>query len=257
MNDKVLDTFRSARLACPICGGALELKGASLVCPGGHCYDVAAKGYVNFAGDAGTKYGLALFEHRRRVFEAGIYREAAEWLRANARGAALDAGCGEGYFTACLGPDAYGLDLSREAIRLASRRPGVRWLAADLARMPIQSGALDTVANVLSPASYSEFRRVLKPGGRVLKIAPGARYLRELREIAGMPGYDEGLPARRMAERMRVTREERLTVTRPVTPGLAADLLAMTPLTFGADLSAIDPARLTEITIDLLLLTGE
>lgn len=256
MKKQILEKYADTALVCPLCGGAVALREASLVCPKGHCFDISARGYVNFSGNPATRYGRELFLHRRRVFEAGLYDGAAEWLRANARGTALDAGCGEGFFTRLLGGDVYGLDLSREAIALASGSDQIRWLVADLAKIPLADGSVDTIVNVLSPASYSEFGRVLREGGRVLKIVPGRRYLAELRALAGMPEYGDGLPEARMAEFTDVESCESLCKTRALTPELASDVIAMSPLTFGAELSRLDPARLTEITVDLRMIIG-
>src|SRR5699024_12792386 len=39
------------------------------------------------------------------------------------------------------------------------------------------------VLNILSPANYMEFKRVLAPEGIIVKIVPRPNYLKELREV--------------------------------------------------------------------------
>ncbi|MDZ7835836.1 MAG: hypothetical protein U5K84_11455 [Alkalibacterium sp.] len=42
----------------------------------------------------------------------------------------------------------------------------------------------------MSPSNYEEFDRLLKPGGRVIKVIPGEDYLKELRAL--QPGRQAG-----------------------------------------------------------------
>jgi 2-polyprenyl-6-hydroxyphenyl methylase/3-demethylubiquinone-9 3-methyltransferase len=96
----------------------------------------------------------------------------------------LDAGCGEGYFTAELaraGATAVGADVAHEALRRArARHP-----ALDLQALPAQGPwplpdagfevvwAGETIEHVSDTAAWlSEVRRVLRPGGTLLLSTP-------------------------------------------------------------------------------------
>ena len=69
MQDNVI-----ALLRCPRCGGKMERRGGSLLCPKGHCYDLSRYGDVNFAPEKRESfYTKALFESRARVFAAGVF----------------------------------------------------------------------------------------------------------------------------------------------------------------------------------------
>jgi SAM-dependent methyltransferase len=112
-----------------------------------------------------------LHDQVRRVV-ASLAKEAPGPLRI------LDAGCGTGKVLAGLaGHEAYGLDLSAEALSL-SRRRGLSQLArASVTELPCRSGyfdlvvSLDVLPNVEDaavPRTLAEFRRVLRPGGHLL-----------------------------------------------------------------------------------------
>ena len=77
-----------------------------------------------------------------------------------------------------------GIDLSKEGIRVAAKEHrDIIWCVADLTKLPLQNQQFDLVLNILSPANYGEFKRVLKEHGILVKLLPTADYLIELREL--------------------------------------------------------------------------
>lgn len=102
----------------------------------------------------------------------------------------LDAGCGSGQFALALaarGARVTGVDLSPEMIRLAREHASrlappatVTWAVAPVDRLPLRDGSVDAVhARMVLPfvpdvpAALREFRRVLRPGGRLLASTAG------------------------------------------------------------------------------------
>lgn len=254
---------------CPSCGAPLFVKGTSLCCDNGHTYDVARKGYVHLHHKTvQSSYGKELFDARRAVFDAGFYRPVADALKMLLipinPAALLDAGCGEGYYLSSLSPALpgtlmVGIDLSKEAVLCASGRLGsALYCVGDLNRLPFADHAFDVLLNILSPASYSSFTRVLKKGGCFVKIMPGKEYLQEIRNRLpkAKSGYDDTLVPDYLRLHMQVQHMERLHYTLPLSPAEYACFITMTPLTESLSPSEreallYDPPD--KITIDLQL----
>jgi 23S rRNA (guanine745-N1)-methyltransferase len=77
------------------------------------------------------------------------------------------------------------VDLSRDALRAACRRmPGATWLAVNAdRRLPFPDASLDVVLSLYGRRNGPEFRRILRPEGRLCVAVPGADDLVELRAV--------------------------------------------------------------------------
>jgi len=192
----------SLPIVCPLCRGALQRGVTRWHCGNGHAFDVAREGYVNLLpvqqrrsrapGD-----NADMVRARREFLDAGHYAPLREAIRAllAARPAAhvLDIGCGEGYYTGVLragsesaaaAGESVGIDISRDAIQRAAKRyPGITWLVAGSAALPLADACCDLVASLFAPVPAAEIARVLAPGGQVLIATPDADHLQALREI--------------------------------------------------------------------------
>lgn len=236
-------------LRCPLCHNALRHSGNSLRCAEGHTYDVARKGYVNFASvGSDALYDKALWQARRACFEVGFFAPLVDELRQHIPSTAtvLDAGCGEGSLLAALVPHGgVGVDLARDAVAMAAGAyKQHHWYVADLAHTPLVDNSVDIVLNCLSPAAYSEFERLLVPGGLLIKIVPGDSHLQELRALWGQPSKPSDAAA---LLRRRYPQARQIDVRYTIAPGAhAASLAGMTPL--GAHQTAVTDAALSEMT---------
>ena len=239
-------------LRCPLCGGTLEQRGKSLFCPKNHCHDIAKQGYVNLApAQKGTFYKKELFESRAKVFEAGVFAPVVEAigeaLDRHVPGKApviLDAGCGEGYYLRSVCPERamtrIGFDIAKEAVQLAAKTSkDCTFFVGDLAKIPVGDGLCDAVLDVFTPANYREFGRVLKEDGLLIKLAPRAGYLKELREAARdqlrHAAYDGGQVESYAKAHMHMLEQRTITYTLPVDGELAFHLARMTPMLAGID----------------------
>lgn len=195
-----------ASLICPLCRTDLtrglarsepgtRAGGAAWRCHNGHSFDVAREGYVNLL-PVQHKHSRApgdnpdMIRARRAFLDAGHYQPLRDAVLALLRplqaGSVLDIGCGEGYYTRALAtviPEVIGLDIARDAVKLAAKRdPGITWLVATSAQLPLADHSVDLVCSLFSPLPAAEIARVLKPGGHLLVVTPGPEHLLTIRE---------------------------------------------------------------------------
>ena len=189
---------------CPLCAAPLTRTEKTYVCPKGHSFDRSREGYVHLlpanqkhAKDPGDDKAMAAA--RNRFLSGGWYAPLRETLcrlaltYAPNRAAVLDAGCGEGYYTAGLYAalagtgqveQMAGVDLSKPSLRWAARREkAVEFAVASVYHLPLADRSVDLLLNCFSPLALDEFRRVLRPGGVYLYVVPAARHLWELKEV--------------------------------------------------------------------------
>ncbi|WKN20882.1 putative RNA methyltransferase [Azotobacter vinelandii] len=234
-------------LICPLCRGTLQPDEQGATCPAGHRFDRARQGYLNLlpvqhkkSRDPGDNQ--AMVEARRRFLEAGHYAPLALRLTELAAERAprrwLDVGCGEGYYTAQLAAalpaaDGYALDISREAVKRACRRAAqLTWLVASMARVPLADASCELLASLFSPLDWQEARRLLAPGGGLLRMGPTREHLLELRGLLydEVREYDDAKHLSLIPPGMRLAHSETLSYRlRLDAAGDRADLLAMTP----------------------------
>ena len=225
---------------CPVCRDRLRREGDNLSCDGGHILNVNRKGYIHTLGRKTTSmYDGDLFDARRTVLSSGAYQgvvEAIDGLIPMETRRILDAGCGDGWWLYQIlqrhrDMTGAGCDLSRDGIEKATdwETPAV-WALSDLRNLPFDDGCFDTVLNILSPAAYQEFERVLSRDGRLIKVYPRENYLREIREAMGVSPYLDGQVEEYLEEKMEVTGKKRVLETVPVTPEQALAFVQMSPL---------------------------
>lgn len=260
-------------MCCPRCGSALTHHDGSLICLSGHCFDLSRRGYVNLApshDQATEKYDADLFESRSLVFAGGFYAPVLDTITRMLQDRqtpflALDIGCGEGYYSHELArrfPAAcfVGLDLSRDAITAAARGlTPAHWLVADLKHLPFCSHSADVLLDVLTPADYAEFRRVLKPDGELIKVIPGTDYLCEVRAAVSEhlregSNYDNARVLTHLRDNADVQEECVIHQTQPLTSEQSRAFLHMTPMTFSVPEQVLDTLTLSSITIHMHVL---
>lgn len=243
---------------CPVCGAELRRAGGALSCATGHAFDLARQGYVNlFRRPPDTIYeNAALFRARRRAFEAGFFDPLLSALKDAARGERLlDAGCGEGSTLRAMGAETrVGVDIARAAVRMAATLdPAAFWCVGDVCALPIAQEWADCVFNILTPANYAEFARVLAPDGLLIKIVPNIGHLAQIREAVGKREAS-GTPEdtlRAASPFFELAHARRICYTVDCDPALAESVFAMTPLTAHEQAPENLPTR---VTVDLTLL---
>lgn len=193
-------------LKCPTCNAPLPYsRGDKHVnCSSGHTFDASKDGYLNLLmshqkhskqpGD-----GKDMLLARRSFLDAGHYARLVDQIAsclvdwAPQAKTLVDLGCGEGYYLNQLSNklpydhqplDLWGLDISKEAVRLAAKRnPQGQFLVASTLNLPFMSDTIDVLLGVFSPLNFVEGHRVLKQGGILIYVFPYGDHLRGLREL--------------------------------------------------------------------------
>ena len=200
---------------CPVCGSEMNIfDSPSLICTNKHSFDLSRKGYINMLlNGKKSKYNHEMLESRNFISKSGFFDQMIRQVKKIIlkqlltnrlqNGFVLDAGCGEGSHLARILTtireksdirlQGVGIDISKEGIRIAARDyTNIIWCVADLASLPFKDKQFDIVLNILSPASYLEFNRILKDNGILIKVVPGSDYLIQLRNTF----YDKQIKSR-------------------------------------------------------------
>lgn len=272
---------------CPVCGNKMGIfDSPSLVCINKHSFDLSRQGYINMLLKANkTKYDKDMLESRNIISKSGFFDPMLQQISnfifkqiSIARlqsGFILDAGCGEGsHLSRILAViqsksniklQGVGIDISKEGIRIAARDyMNIIWCVADLANLPFNSLQFDIVLNILSPASYAEFHRILKDDGILIKVVPGSDYLIELRDIfydkTDKKSYSNDNVIKLFNENFLLINNERLSYKVTLDEENMRHLLNMTPLTWNIEkemMSKVEKNGLREITADFHIIIGK
>ena len=237
---------------CPICRGSLTTAAdKTKKCPKGHSFDRARAGYYNLLPPRGGGChgdNREMTEARRAFLSGGYYAplatRVAEIVRdlTPALGTVLDAGAGEGYYTAMCesalfdrdGDSSFlAFDISKDAMRYAAKAaPRVSFAVASSYDMPLADGSVDTVVNLFSPLAPDEVRRVLRTGGHFVFVFPDAEHLFGLKaRIYDTPYKNE--PQKTDLEGFTCLSDESLSYTLKLeTPEAVRSLFMMTPYAY-------------------------
>jgi 23S rRNA (guanine745-N1)-methyltransferase len=287
-SDTVLELFRTFQniFRCPVCGVNLTVgESKNLICDNKHSFDLSRTGYVNLLTKAHTtKYRKEMFAARNRICHSGFYDSLLDRIAdsiikhpssdAGESSVVLDAGCGGGVHLSLLtgklrssGLDnvqGVGIDIAKEGIQLAARDyRDIVWVVGDITDMPVQPESINVLLNILSPSHYSEFHRVLKKNGILIKVTPGEKYLAEIREPifkdSEKENYDPSDKTDHMGKHFDVTSRDEIFYKVPVPIELLLPLVRMTPLSWNlepAEIETLASGNLDQITIDLKITVG-
>lgn len=262
---------------CPVCHEPLtKLNGYQLACQEGHQFDLNKKGSLNFLNHKiATDYDREMLLHRQKMIQGGLYQPLIEkiliYLGEEPVETLLDVGCGEGSLlnqvsAAGVPGKKIGFDISKDGVALATEQvEPAFWCVADLTNLPFTDDSITHLLNIFSPSHYEEFRRVLSPKGRLIKVVPGEHYLKELRQVfyadqREKQHYSNEKVVAKFQEEMTLVAHEELHYEFPVPPELQASLLNMSPIQWGATEENRAMARekqIKSITIHVEILVGE
>lgn len=251
-------------LLCSVrdCRLPLRREQKRFVCERGHSFDIARSGYINLLqpqerrskhpGDTAVAVNARRRLHDRGV-TAPLLEEIAKILAPAAEDAVLDAGCGDGFYLGTLarqtGFEAHGVDISIPAVDAAAKRyPGCEWIVANADRyVPYSEASFTILWSITARINATEFRRVLRDGGRLLIAVPAAD---DLAEIRGQ-GHDRVPRILEMfANGFKLSEQRRATTSADLDAEAVSDLLHSIYRPIQS--KAIEAMRVT-FSLDLLL----
>jgi 2-polyprenyl-3-methyl-5-hydroxy-6-metoxy-1,4-benzoquinol methylase len=139
-----------------------------------------------FDGDGDS--GYSQYEDQELEYLATFREDVRRIAEFVPSGRVLEVGCGYGYFLNCAleaGYDAYGIDLSPEAVKQAAERHPGRVFLGSLEEVPeIQEQQYDVIfgshliEHLTSPGAFLETAsRLLRPGGLIVMVTPNIKSL--------------------------------------------------------------------------------
>ncbi|MCL1079180.1 23S rRNA (guanine(745)-N(1))-methyltransferase [Parashewanella spongiae] len=181
---------------CPLCAQPLSQIERTYKCKNRHSFDIAKEGYVNLLPvhkkssiDPGDN--KEMMRSRREFLDKGFYQYLSDRInqlilefKLNVTNL-LDIGCGEGYYTNRLveslssqsSTNAYGLDISKTAVKLAAKRyKDVNFCVASAFDTPFADNSFDGVLKVYAPSALTELKRIIKQDGYLITVSPGPEH---------------------------------------------------------------------------------
>tara|TARA_R110001592_G_scaffold237306_3_gene496148 strand:+ start:48413 stop:49213 length:801 start_codon:yes stop_codon:yes gene_type:complete len=177
----------------------------SYACENKHSFDIAKQGYINLlpvnqkkSKDPGDNE--MMIAARRNFLELGFYDPLIEGIKSVISNelrfetndiVALDAGCGEGYYSekalnnlSGLNTEIVGTDISKYAVKNAAKQyKNNFYFVSSIYNLPVADNSTDLILSVFSPVMAEEFKRVLSAQGAAVVVSPASNHLREMAEL--------------------------------------------------------------------------
>jgi 23S rRNA (guanine745-N1)-methyltransferase len=249
MNDETRPCVRP--LTCPVCHQALNLQDRRLRCEQNHSFDLAREGYVNLMlGHKRPKIqgdDKVMLAARRRFLGKDHYQPLSDAINKivlahlpEQNRVVLDIGCGEGHYLGQLQPllpagtCTFGLDVAKEAARLAAKRyPASRFVVSDVnGRIPFTDQSIHALLNIFAPRHPAEFARITAPGGLLLIVIPGPDHLHQLRrefDLLNIEAEKHSRLVEQMSGLFALQKTQLLAIDLNLTQPDLTDLVQMTP----------------------------
>jgi len=188
---------------CPICKNPLVRTEKTYICENSHSFDIAKSGYVNLLISQKQQcHGddKLMVQSRRDFLDKGYYaplrnalcEQIQKYAKTGSR--ILDAGAGEGYYSAAVA-DAAGdnchigaIDISKHALTAINKRTkNIDCAVASIYDMPVADSSCQIALNFFAPNCNEELFRILDNGGILIRAIPLRRHLFSLKSAV----YDE------------------------------------------------------------------
>lgn len=268
------------QLICPVCASPLIHHEKFYQCEQHHTFDIARQGYVNLhlvnqkkTHEPGDNKEMVVardaFLHRHHY--APISEAIVDYVESKlsaTKVAIADIGCGVGYYLSTLqyalqfsavDIDFYGVDISKEAIKVASKNKHITWLVASGKKLPFPDSSLDFVISVFSPFYSDEILRLLKPDGTLIVVTPAKNHLIELKSVLfdRVDEHDDEKNLLKYSEKFIETQMRLIQADFELTTSVDIDnLLKMTPYYFKSTAAKREEVRVLnqlKLSLDVVL----
>lgn len=262
-------------LICPICKTKFNNHIQFITCLNNHTFDIAKEGYINLAlKKSKSIYGRELFDARKKVIQQSFFDSLEEIIvkmvhdryLQNEQLVILDAGCGEGSLFSRillslkregLNYIAVGIDNAKEGIKLATKEDySILWVVGDISNIPMADSSVDIILNTLSPANYSEFKRLLKDHGIVIKTIPNGDYLKEFRQNINKTDYSNQRISKLFSNNLENIEKNNIRYVKYLNQEQRKLVWEMTPLTQNNDMTESALNTIKKVTVDFVILLG-
>lgn len=231
-------------ISCPICNEKLIFNEKGGDCLNRHHFDRAKQGYYNLNLNQRKQTGdnKEMVDHRHQFLSQGYYDflsdEVKGYLKDARNQTIVDLACGEGYYTHQFPHQAIGIDLSKEALKIASRTDkSSTYLVASMAKLPLQNESVDWITKLFAPTFEDEMVRVLKTGGYALLVEGGPKHLLQMKEVLYEVTVENEL---KLLNNLKLVEEKMISKTTLLKQKDIEHLLAMTPYQYKTPPQAIE-----------------
>jgi len=179
----------SMNLVCPVCHNVLIKKEKSYTCNNKHNFDIAKQGYINLylkKSDGGDN--KLMVDARNNFLNQGYYsflaKEITKTIKEYNANNVVDLACGDGYYTKQIDSKHIGIDLSKNALKIASRndKEGT-YILSSIFDLPLEDKCADFVLTCFAPIAEKQIKRILKDNSYFLYVGPGENHLKQLKEL--------------------------------------------------------------------------
>ncbi len=176
------------KILCPVCKEVLEKQDKTYKCLNSHSFDIAKQGYLNLNMKSSSNTGdeKEMIKARNAFLNQDYYlflrNKINEIIDEIKPDNILDLACGEGYYTSSYNvKDKIGIDLSKEALKIASKTDtSSLYILKNIFDVPLSDNSLDAIITIFAPIS-SEIKRLLKDNGHFILVKPDIDHLFELK----------------------------------------------------------------------------
>ena len=195
----------SSILICPHCKAELvKTEHRTFQCESNHSFDVSKEGYLNLLPVNKKKSkepgdNELMIAARREFLEEGNYDPLVASIKAvitqdlafeKKDFLALDAGCGEGYYSehairkASTKAIVLGTDISKYAVKNAAKKyKDNLYFVSSVYNIPVKSDSMGVILSVFSPIEPTEFKRILNHKGFLVVVSPAENHMKQLAEL--------------------------------------------------------------------------